>query len=228
LIVKEFELDPMAQIWIFLDAEADAQAEEPYSPPSEAVEATWSPWREIQLPPSTEEYGVTIAASLAQHFIRRDRAVGLVSYQHPSRGAPDVLPPDRGGRQFGKILEALAPLMAEGNLSISALVTAHAQHIPRGSTIVVITPSVEGEVALAADMLAQRGLRPVIVLLDAASFGGAAGTAELSDAVAALGVRVCVVGKGDDLSTRLSIDMDGSGVRPTLRPLQVTRGLVRS
>jgi uncharacterized protein (DUF58 family) len=228
LIVKEFELDPLAQIWIFLDAEADAQAEEPYSPPSEAVEATWSPWREIQLPPSTEEYGVTIAASLAQHFIRRDRAVGLVSYQHPSRGAPDVLPPDRGGRQFGKILEALAPLMAEGNLSISALVTAHAQHIPRGSTIVVITPSVEGEVALAADMLAQRGLRPVIVLLDAASFGGAAGTAELSDAVAALGVRVCVVGKGDDLSTRLSIDMDGSGVRPTLRPLQVTRGLVRS
>ena len=228
LIVKEFELDPMAQIWMFLDAEASVQAEEPYSPPSEAVEATWSPWREIQLPPSTEEYGVTIAASLAQHFIRGDRAVGLVSYQHPARGAPDVLPPDRGSRQFGKILEALAPLRAEGELSISALVTAHAQHIPRGSTIIVITPSVEGEVTLAADMLVRRGLRPVVVLLDAASFGGSEGTAELSDAIAALGVRVCVVAEGDDLATRLSFDMDTSGVRPTLRPLQVTRGLVRS
>jgi uncharacterized protein (DUF58 family) len=218
----------MAQIWIFLDAEASVQAEEPYSPPSEAVEATWSPWREIQLPPSTEEYGVTIAASLAQHFIRRDRAVGLVSYQHPARGAPDVLPPDRGGRQFGKILEALAPLRAEGELSISALVTAHAQHIPRGSTIIVITPSVDGEVTLAADMLVQRGFRPVVVLLDAASFGGSEGTAQLSDAIAALGVRVCVVAKGDDLATRLSFEMDTPGVRPTLRPLQVTRGLVRS
>jgi uncharacterized protein (DUF58 family) len=228
LIVKEFELDPMAQIWIFIDAEASVQAEEPYSPPSEAVEATWSPWREIQLPPSTEEYGVTIAASLAQHFIRRDRAVGLVSYQHPARGAPDVLPPDRGGRQFGKILEALAPLRAEGELSISALVTAHAQHIPRGSTIIVITPSVDGEVTLAADMLVQRGFRPVVVLLDAASFGGSEGTAQLSDAIAALGVRVCVVAKGDDLATRLSFEMDTPGVRPTLRPLQVTRGLVRS
>jgi len=223
LIVKEFELDPMAQIWIFLDAEAEAQAEEPYSTPSEAVEATWSPWREIKLPPSTEEYGVTIAASLAQHFIRRDRAVGLVSYQHPSRGAPDVLPPDRGGRQFGKILEALAPLSAEGDLSISALVTAHAQHIPRGSTIIVITPSVEGDVALAADMLVQRGLRPVIVLLDAASFGGSKGTAELSDGIAASGVPVRVVGKDDDLVTRLSFGLDASGVRSTLRPLQITR-----
>jgi uncharacterized protein (DUF58 family) len=227
LIVKEFELDPMAQIWIFLDAEASVQAEEPYSPPSEAVEATWSPWREIQLPPSTEEYGVTVAASLAQHFIRRDRTVGLVSYQHPSRGAPDVLPPDRGGRQFGKMLEALAPLRAEGALSISALVTAHAQHIPRGSTIIMITPSVKREVALAADMLVQRGLRPVVVLLDAASFGGPEGTTDLADAVAALGVPVCVVGKGDDLAASLSFDMNTSGVRPTSSFVQVARGGVR-
>jgi uncharacterized protein (DUF58 family) len=228
LIVKEFELDPMAQIWIFLDAEAGAQAEEPYSPPSEAVEATWSPWKEIQLPPSTEEYGVSIAASLARHFIRRDRAVGLVSYQHRSGGAPEVLPPDRGGRQFGKILEALAPLEADGSLSISALVTAHAQHIPRGSTVIIITPSVHREVALAADMLAQRGLRPVVVLLDAATFGGSEGTTKLADAVAALRVPVCVVGKGEDLVTALSFDVGASGVGLALSSVQVARRVVRS
>jgi uncharacterized protein (DUF58 family) len=228
LIVKEFELDPMAEIWIFLDAEASSQAEQPYSPPSEAVEAMWSPWKEIQLPPSTEEYGVSIAASLARHFIRRDRAVGLVFYQHSSRGTPEVLPPDRGGRQLGKILEALAPLQAEGDLSISALMTARAQHIPRGSTVVMITPSVESEVALAADLLSQRGLRPLVVLLEAASFGGPQGTRELADAVAALGVPVCVVSKGDDLLTALSFQMDASSARPALSSVQAARRMVRT
>jgi len=216
LIVKEFELDPMAEIWVFLDAQATVQAEEPYSPPSEAVAATWSPWRQIELPPSTEEYGVSIAASVARYFIRRGRSVGLVSYHHPSREAPDVLPPDRGERQLGKVLEALAPLHAEGPLPISALLAAHAQHIPRGSTVIMITPSVEREVALAVDLLARRGLRPVTVLLDAASFGGSPGTAELADAVTALGVPTRVVAKGDDLDGVLSFEVDSAHLSPVV------------
>jgi uncharacterized protein (DUF58 family) len=229
LIVKEFELDPMAEVWIFLDAEADAQAEQPYSLPSQAVEATWSPWKEVRLPPSTEEYAVSIVASLAQHFLRRDRAVGLVSHHQASQRTPDVLPPDRGGRQLGKILEALAPLHAGGDLPIAALVAAHAQHMPRGSTAIIVTPSVDQEVALVADLLSQRGLRPVIVLLDAATFGGPSGTRSLADAVTAFGVPVCEVKNGDDLAAALSLELDIT-VRtgPVLSHAQVTRRMVRS
>jgi uncharacterized protein (DUF58 family) len=228
LIVKEFELDPMAEVWVFLDAEARVQAEEPYSPPSQAVEAIWSPWRDVTLPPSTEEYGVCVAASLARHFLRRDRAVGLVSSHQASQRTPDVLPPDRGGRQLGKILELLAPLHAEGDLSISALMAAHAQHLPRGSTVIVVTPSPDDEVAVAADLLSQRGLRPVVVLINAASFGGMEGPGALAEAIRAVGVPVCRVSNGDDLGVALSLQLGvAGGDSPGLTRAQMTHRMVR-
>lgn len=229
LIVKEFELDPLADVWIFLDAEGQVQAQEPYSPPDQAVEAIWSPWQEVTLLPSTEEYGVSIVASLARHFLRRDRAVGLVSYPQTAQRTPDVLPPDRGGRQLGKILEVLAPLHAGGDLPISALLTAHAQHIPRGSTVIVVTPSTDHDVALAADLLAQRGLRPVVVLLDVATFGGPARTEDLADAVTTAGVPVCRVRNGDDLTAALSVEPDFVSRRESgLSRAQITRRVVRA
>jgi uncharacterized protein (DUF58 family) len=172
---------------------------------------------------------VSIAASLARHFLRRDRAVGLVSHHQASQATPHVLPPDRGGRQLGKVLEALAPLHAEGNLPISALMTAHAQRILRGSTVIIVTPSTERQLALAADLLSQRGLRPVIALLDAASFGGRRGTKSLAEALAALGVPVCLVKNGDDLAAVLSVEMDTlARTGPVLSPVQVTGRMVRS
>jgi hypothetical protein len=130
---------------------------------------------------------------------------------------------------LGKILEALAPLHAGGDLPIAALVAAHAQHMPRGSTAIIVTPSVDQEVALVADLLSQRGLRPVIVLLDAATFGGPSGTRSLADAVTAFGVPVCEVKNGDDLAAALSLELDIT-VRtgPVLSHAQVTRRMVRS
>ncbi len=211
LMVKEFELDPLAEVWILLDAARDVQAALPYSPPTLAVDALWSPMTEPVLPPSTEEYAVSIAASLGQYFLRRRRAVGLVSCGQSQ--SPNVLPPDRGGRQLGKILEALALLRAEGGLPISALATAQAQHLPRGSTVVLITPSVREHVALTVDLLLRRGLRPVVVLLKAASFGGPPGTEALATAIAVLGVPVCQVANGADLGTALSMAAPDLAIR---------------
>jgi len=115
------------------------------------------------------------------------------------------LPPDRGGRQLGKILEALALLRAEGDLPISALLTAQGRHLPRGSTVILITSSVRKQVALAVEILSRRGLRPVVVLLDAASFGGAPGTAALATAIAVLSVPVYQVTNGADVGAALSM-----------------------
>jgi len=215
LMVKEFELDPLADVWIVVDAARDVQAALPYSLSSRATDALWRPLDKIDLPPSTEEYAVSVAASLGRYFLRRRRAVGLVSCGHSqthgqsSGRGPDVLPPDRGGRQLGKILEALALLRAEGDLSISALLTAQAQHLQRGSALILITPSVREEVALAVDVLLWRGLRPVVVLLDAASFGGPPGTTALAAAITMLNVPVYQIAKGADLGAVLSGPMSG-------------------
>ena len=211
LIVKEFELDPLAEIWIFVDAARTVQAELPYTSPDPAMDVSWRfLTTKVTLPPSTEEYAVSIAASLGRHFLRRGRAVGLVSCGQSQ--VPEVLPPDRGGRQLGKILEAMALLRAEGEVSISALVVAQARHLPRGSTVILITPSVEASVAAAVDQLLRLGLRPVVVLLDAASFGGAPGTKDLVTTIAGMGVLVRRVENGIDLGTALSFESRVVGV----------------
>jgi uncharacterized protein (DUF58 family) len=218
LMVKEFELDPLADVWLLLDAERDVQAALPYSSPDQAM--GWQPWEEVTLPPSTLEYSVSIAASLGRYFLRRGRAVGLVSCPCASQGGLQVLAPDRGGRQLGKLLNLLAPLQAEGDLSIAALTLAHAQYIPRASTAILITPSVSGETALAVDFLSRRGVRPVVVLLDAASFGGAEGTDTLEDKIATLGAPIYRVEEGQDLSAALSVEARSAQqkVMPWRRP----------
>ncbi|MDY7040338.1 MAG: DUF58 domain-containing protein, partial [Chloroflexota bacterium] len=105
LIVKEFELDPTADVWIFLDMEASVQGgqrEEPViEPKGPAVLRIRS--ERPELVPTTEEYGVTIAASLARHFSARERAIGLVAYGQRR----EILQADRGERQLAKILETL-------------------------------------------------------------------------------------------------------------------------
>jgi uncharacterized protein (DUF58 family) len=213
LMVKEFELDPLAEVWIIVDAARAVQSALPYSHSDAAVASLQRPLPEVTLPPSTEEYAVSIAASLGRYFLRRGRAVGLVSYGQAQ--LPDVLPPERGGRQLGKILESMALLRAEGELPISALVMAQARHLPRGSTVVLITPSTQGDVASAVDHLLRFGLRPVAVLLDAVSFGGSSGTEALATAIAGLGVPVCQVANGVDLSVALSLEssMVGTGAQ---------------
>lgn len=200
LIVKEFELDPLADVWIFFDAQQDVQANLPHVQPTHDAQDIWKRTIKIDLPPSTEEYGVSIAASLVRDYLRRGRAVGFVSAgQHLS-----LLSPDRGGRQLGKVLEALALLRARGQIKLRGLVEMQVKHMVRGSTIVLITPSVEKEVALTVDYLSQRGLRPVVVLLNAATFGGISGSEELASNIRVYGIPVTIVDNGCDMELALS------------------------
>jgi len=201
LMVKEFELDPLAEVWIFADAARDAHTALPYTR-ADLLKSFDAASRRVFLPPSTEEYMVSIVASLGRYFLRSGRAVGLVSCGQAC--LPSILPPDQGGRQLSKILEASALLRAEGELSILALVLAQRRHLPRGSTIVLVTPSVHRDVAVAADHLLQCGLRPMLVLIDAASFGGPEGTKSLALTISGLGLPVYQVERDADLAAALS------------------------
>lgn len=200
LITKEFELDPQAEVWIFLDAAETGQAALPFSWPEKTKEDLWEQKFDFSLPPSTEEYGVSIAASVARYYLRRDRSLGFVS----AGQSLTLIPPDRGGRQLAKILESLALLRAEGSLPLWSLLDIQSQHLARGSTIVMVTHSVEDEIILITDFLSRRGLRPVVVLIDAASFNGPAGTAEIAEGIRLLKIPLRVIRNGDDLGKALS------------------------
>ncbi len=199
LMVKEFELDPKAEVWIFLDMDANVQAALPIQNSHSAAQL-WVESEKIALMPTTEEYTVSITASVSRYYLARGRAVGLVS----SAPNADVLSPDKGGRQLEKILEFLALLSADGDLPLTALIAREAQHIPRGSTVVIITPSIDPQIALSLDQLVRLGLHPVVVLLDAESFGGLAGTEQIKDFVTSMSIPVCRVENAKDLTEALS------------------------
>jgi uncharacterized protein (DUF58 family) len=200
MMVKEFELDPLADVWLILDAQKAIQCANPQPEQEFQTKDIWQRYKKFSLPPSTEEYGVSIAASLARSYLRKGRAVGLVGAgQHLA-----LISPDRGGRQLGKILEALALLRAEGMIPLRGLVETQVKHMVRGSTVVLISPTISNEAALLADYLLQRGLKPVVILLQADTFGGAPGSGDLLTRIKMLGVPVRAVECGTELEQALS------------------------
>ena len=200
LIVKEFELDPLADIWIMMDADRTVHVGE-YAPTDAEAEAMpWETAAQFTLPAATEEYVVAIAASLANFFLQRDRAVGFATYGQ----SHEVIQVDRGSRQLTKILETLAVIRAQGTVSLGQMLTMEGDQLSRGTTMIVITPSVREEWVAAAQRLMRRGLRVIAVLVDPESFGGRAGAARTAGLLAAVGIPSYIVREGDDLRVALS------------------------
>jgi uncharacterized protein (DUF58 family) len=202
LMVKEFEQDPQAEVWLFLDAERRAQAQLHYEPPETHVDALFFGKRpKFTLPPSTLEYSISITASLAHYFIAQKRAVGLVT----AGRAYTVILAERSVRQESKILETLAFLEGDGRLSLAAVITAQAQQLPLGSSVILVTPSASNELLIAIDDLQRRNLHPVVVLLNSESFGVYKDHRPLVHSLSERSIPVCQINCGADLSKALSI-----------------------
>ena len=190
LMVKEFEQDPQTEIWLFLDLHWMMHSEKPHQYEELPIDAMIFAKRpDFKLPPSTLEYAVSIAASLAHYFIAQRRAVGYASAGH----ALSIHPAERSERQEAKILETLAFVEANGTLSIAELVAVHASQLPKASTAILVTTTVHPNLLQAVDDLLLRHLRPVVILLDAASFGGPRGTENLHTALHERRVPVSVI-----------------------------------
>ncbi|HUS84435.1 MAG TPA: DUF58 domain-containing protein [Anaerolineales bacterium] len=195
LIVKEFELDPLAEIWIIVDAALSPhfelqQSDERAKEKDEGI---------FQLPPSTIEYGVTAAASLAMHFLQRNRAVGFIAYG----AARQVIQPEPGEAQRLRLLESLAVLNAVGNNSLQDVIKIEGSRIPQGATAIFITPSISTDMLAGVRRLRHTGRQPVLVLLDAASFGGPEGSQTIGEAARRSGIAVRTLSYGDSLGEAL-------------------------
>lgn len=203
LMVKEFEQDPQAEVWFFLDTHKSVQVaksgEQYESHPLDDFLLVRR--RKVKLPPSTLEYSISITASLAHYFIGQRRSVGVVTAtEHTYK----VIPAERSERQEGKILEALAFLQGESIITLPSLVSAQIGQLPQGSSAILVTPMVWSELLLAVDSLQRRNLRPVVVLLMSRSFGGRQGNEDLARSLAERNVPVCPIYCEADLSETLS------------------------
>jgi uncharacterized protein (DUF58 family) len=154
---------------------------------------------QFALPPSTEEYIICAAASIAQFFLRRERTLGLIAIGQRR----EVLQADRGERQLEKILETLAVLRAQGTVPFEELLYRETPALTRGTTLVLISPSPVPKWAQVARHLKRSGLHVTTVLLDTKSFGGPPGVEDVVAELAASGIPISLVRNGDRLEEAL-------------------------
>jgi len=146
LMVKEFDLDPALDVWIFLDLNEAVQAGEGEH--------------------STEEYGVTIAATIAVYLLRQDLSLGMIM----NAQRREFLSLDRGERQIERVLEMLAVVEAGSGPELKEALALDAFHFGRNTVAIVITPSNSRDWHESLRHLQRRGVQVAVVGLDAASF----------------------------------------------------------
>lgn len=176
LMTKEFELDPSADIWIFLDmfhAAEQALDWEPSRPDMgvfslSRLRSGGKRFDVLELPPSTSEYAVTIAASAARYFLLRNRAVGMMW----NDGERQVLQTDRGQRQIRKILESLAVSNPEGQMPFDQLLLTDGVRLNRNDIVLAISADPRPDWARALRELRRRGVNSIAIALDGTTFGG--------------------------------------------------------
>jgi uncharacterized protein (DUF58 family) len=198
LTVKEFELDPMSEVWIMLDLDGVAQVSLPElgTNGDGLTETTFGTSQTFVLPPETEEYVASAAASTAEFLLKQERAVGMVTYSTHR----EVLSGDRGVRQANKIMELLSVLRASGGVPFERVLRAEGALLPRGATVIAISPSADVSWALAVQQMTRSGLRVVAIVVDPESFGSPQTAAPVIAALAEAGAVVRVLRRGQSLA----------------------------
>ncbi len=148
---------------------------------------------------TTEEYSVTIAASLIRKYLERGMRIGMMA----SGDQTYLFPPDGGEEHLWRLLEALALIRATGKVPVGQMIREQMGHFGDNS-VVIITPSPAGQLVDAVRQLKNRVDSASVILLDAASFGGNTNTTNIERGFSLTGVQVFTVRQGDELTRVLS------------------------
>ncbi|MDP6513573.1 MAG: DUF58 domain-containing protein, partial [SAR202 cluster bacterium] len=180
LMSKEFDLGLSSDVWLLVDLHRDVQAGD--------------------LDESTDEYAVSIAASLASKYLDAQLPAGLVAYGDQRY----MLQAETGAGQFDRIMEFLAMSKAEGDTSLEQLLPMEEQLWGYHSALVVITSSHHLEWVSALKELTRRRVRIAVILLDGQSFGGMFDTMSVIPELYDVGISPYVVRQGDSIPVALS------------------------
>ncbi|HYM49052.1 MAG TPA: DUF58 domain-containing protein [Candidatus Limnocylindrales bacterium] len=148
LMSRSFETREGGDAWIVLDLDAKVHAGQP--------------------PNSTLEYGISLAASIADSALRRGAAVGLLCNDR----ALTVIEAARGDQQRNRLLEEFTLAQADGTVALHSLLEAQREHWRARGGMIVITASGDPAWVQALLDLGVRGHRNLVVYLDPRGFGG--------------------------------------------------------
>ena len=183
LVVKEFDPDrshfAFKALWLVLDM-----------------------YRAFQLgegDETTEEYSISIAASLAKKYIDNEKRVGLIA----SGDRPYICLARTGYGQLQNVLRALALMKGTGKVPIDNLLSFQAERFETGSVVVVIMPSDSRSITAPLRQAINRGVTVIAVLLDSLSFGGENTAANTARNLISAGFHVYIVRRGQDIPVAL-------------------------
>jgi uncharacterized protein (DUF58 family) len=149
---------------------------------------------------ATEEYAITITASLAYRCLKQGRAFGLIA-----TGAHyEVHPAERSDRQYDKIREALAVIEADGHRPLAEVLVAETRRFTRHSGLIVITSSPDLAWVTALSELTGRRVKATAIVVDPSSFGPVPSIQPVIDALQVANIPVHVVRYGDSIATTLA------------------------
>jgi uncharacterized protein (DUF58 family) len=175
LTVRELEDHPREELLVLLDAASQGEAGAGRSPAFECA--------------------VRAAGSLAVHAARSGVTV---SFQ--SRGRHGVHVSVTSGASIAGLLDALCSVEADGSSPLANLLAR-----TTGSRLCIVTSDLGPDVVERLRALRARRRPVAVVAVDAASWRGECGSFDAAvGAIARAGVAVVVVGRDDDLATRLA------------------------
>lgn len=184
LMTKEFEGAGVNEIWLWVDLQGSVHTGAGQE--------------------STEEYCITIAASLAKSLVGDGHAVGMVAQGDDYYR----LPPSRDQDHLWALLKALALVRATGTVPLSTIISQETARLGSETVAIVIAPWSGQRISTLFRFLIRRGVMVVPIFLDTPSFarltpGRGAGRGGLEMEQWAFGVR-----RGDDLSKVLGQVLD--------------------
>lgn len=142
LHVKEFELDKTADLWVYVDLDRR--------------------WHRGEGETATIERAVTVAASVVAKALREHRNVGIVTSGGPHA---EMLQPDRGSKQLGKLMQLLAEVQVGGEVGIAETLIETTPRIRRGSSCLIVTPSLDRQWVRPAATLRESAIATQAVLV---------------------------------------------------------------
>ena len=180
LMSKEFDSGGGGDVWVILDLERGVHRN--------------------QGTDRTDEYAVSIAASLAQLAVGEENSVGLIAYGDHEY----LLPLSGGSQQMSRVLETLILSKTEGADSLGEVLVNNAGQFSRSASLLVVTSSTRTEWISILGKLRSRSLNIVVVLIDPTSFGGEQSLDKTVMELVSAGIPAYVVHRGDHVAHALS------------------------
>ncbi|MDK2980134.1 MAG: hypothetical protein PWQ55_481 [Chloroflexota bacterium] len=212
MMVKEFDRDTQASLWVFLDAQAGQYIHTPEIQPK-AVDWNLVPLKErrnYRLPRDGFEYALSTAAAIGKFGLDTGQSLGFAS----NGGSPVIYPAEKGQRQLNKVLLRMAEMRDDGELDVLILLNQQAKNIARGSRLMLISGRRNGLWEQSLQAAHHWGLKFAGIYIDPDSFQ----PSDARENTSSINKNIIRIGYGDDISTILSnalADRPGATFRTT-------------